>query len=223
MADAVKANQGAVSSLADTDLVMCVASGGSYRPVSYADLAKAIRASISIGGRNLLTGTAEGLALDGNGPVIKKYPFAESMDFGEWAGRSITISYDYAYENVSTGSIFSQSRFVISMTFELPSGKTYKEATVNLPFNSSGLSGRGHKTHTFVVPEGASNTEVQQSCSIQLPSGKARMWNIKIEEGNMPTAWTPAPEDIASGVWGGVIGLLPITYKIGKKRAAHEG
>ncbi|MDE6278303.1 MAG: hypothetical protein K2M06_09400 [Muribaculaceae bacterium] len=203
MADTVQANKGAVSSLADTDLVMCVASGGSYRPVSYADLAKAIRASIHIGGRNLLKGTAEGLALDGNGPVNKKYPFAESMDFGKWAGRSITVSYDYAYENASTGSIYSQSRFVISTAFDLASGKTYKEAVVNLPFNSSGISGGGHKTHTFVVPEGASNTEVQQSCSIQLASGKARMWNIKIEEGNMPTAWTPAPEDLASGACGG--------------------
>ena len=54
MSNAKKLNEGTVTSLADTDLIVAADNGGSLRPISVTNLMQLIRDNIKIGGRNLL-------------------------------------------------------------------------------------------------------------------------------------------------------------------------
>ena len=174
MADkTVKANQGAVSSLADTDLVMCVASGGSYRPVSFAALAKMIRGSIQIGGRNLL--------LNSHTPKTKSqsYAYAVKPEIGK----------TYAITGcITAGQGVTQA--VLSMNGD----NLYQTARLYNPTP-------GEKTIMTAVQT------VTKDCPnffIHSVGGDVTCHWAVLVEGNIPvTGWTPAPEDIASGAWGG--------------------
>ena len=222
MSDVRKVTEGAVTSIADADLVMC-SIGGTYHPISFANLMAAVRGGIQIGGRNLLKGTYSAAVLNGQGTASKYYPYAQVISWPEWVGKYMTISFDYDCENVATGASAMSSRIVLSVSIEVSSKTLYYEAVVGIPLSSTNYSASGRKVFTFKVPEGASGTKTTQALNIQVLSGNVRVWNVKIEEGNMATAWTPAPEDIASGAWGGVIGLHTINYAINKKGGLRDG
>ena len=57
MSKAKNLNEGIVTSLADTDLVVAADNGGSLKPISMTNLMQLIRDNIKIGGRNLLKNT----------------------------------------------------------------------------------------------------------------------------------------------------------------------
>lgn len=221
MSDIKNIQSGAVTSIGDTDLVMC-SIGGTYHPISFANLMAAVRGGIQIGGRNLLKGTYSAAVLNGQGTASKYYPYAQVISWPEWVGKYMTISFDYDCENVATGASAMSSRIVLSVSIEVSSKTLYYEAVVGIPLSSTNYSASGRKVFTFKVPEGATGTKTTQALNIQVLSGNVRVWNVKIEEGNMATAWTPAPEDIASGAWGGVIGLYTINYNSNRKGGAHE-
>ncbi len=199
MSNPTYANQGAVSTIADDALVMAVGSDGRDKPVSFANLMSAVKRGIQIGGGNLVKGTEEPATLNGSGTIIKTYTLAETLKWSELVGKSFTVAFDYEYSNVTTGSAFNQCRFVISIGLETAEKTVYKEAQLILKTSASGLSGKGRKWYSFEVPAGVTNTTSKINASIQVLSGNVTMSNIKIEEGNIATAWSPAYEDLRGG------------------------
>lgn len=182
MADTVKANQGAVSSLADTDLVMCVASGGYYRPVSFADLAKLVRGSIHIGGRNLIKNSDVPIS----GPYgVGTYQLSEPMESGK---RYVMTLYGVTIGNGKQDAVQVWNQGGLAQLFicRKVSEGIYRGEFTPLPAHDPARLG---VLNIHVMP-----STVSTISTITL---------AKLEEGNIATAWSPAPEDIASGLWGG--------------------
>ena len=182
MADTVQANKGAVSSLADTDLVMCVASGGSYRPVSFADLARLVRGSIQIGGRNLIKGSH----------VVKQgtaYPIA---------------TYWFGQERPTEGDVYTVT---VWGNFEDAGNKisAWNSGGNVKVFDLIKISDGIYRGSGKWVVKSAANTSllIFQGNNAAGDKGNVTINKIKLERGNIATDWTPAPEDIASGAWGG--------------------
>lgn len=180
MIETKNAHEGVVTSIADTDLVMVVGPNGGLHPISFENLMKAVRGEIQIGGRNLLKNTAD----------FKCQTSATSWMTGmlsipkeKLVGRVLTFSCKYRKTgspsgNASIGTIVSDS--------------WWDMATINT--ESAPAAGTLVKTFYSVTERFAPHASSQQGFEL---------YDFKLEEGNMATAWTPAPEDIASGSWGG--------------------
>lgn len=129
-------------------------------------------------------------------------------------GEQVTWSYDIMYTawNFPTGT--ARNEFWIGQRYSnIPSGQTgtgaWRAVTMhNLPavgVNGCELNKWYHVEVTMTIPEQASSN-VGTASSIQFynsnadveASFTARFKNVKLERGNIPTDWTPAPEDIAS-------------------------
>lgn len=157
-----------------------------------ADEANSRLDNLQVGGRNLVKKSDEPITFDGSKYATKYYylPFA----WNELSGKTITVSFDYEYNNVSTvaeGSI--QGR---RLGFEKPLNGSYYSVWIYLPYESTGLSGKGRKTGTITLPEITDDTTTSVPFYIQLKGGEASITNIKLEVGNVATAWSPAPEDM---------------------------
>ncbi len=215
MADVTKANEGMVSSIGDNDLVMCVASNGGYHPVSFANLAKLVRGSLHIGGRNLLSiptnsnatvSVANGVVTFlGNRDTYFNINYANPSLMV--VGETYTLSFDC--EGVIDGNAWYLSGVANANIFSilLKNGRCSATFVLNNTQFSAGSTAFGFDDTVRNLPNGFS---------------PVRLSNFKLERGNVATDWTPAPEDIASGLWGGVIGYLPITYDI-DSQASQEG
>lgn len=197
--ETVQANQGAKTSLADQDLVMCVGTNGTYGPITVANLAKIIRESMQIGGRNLLTGSRSGAG---------------------WNPTPV----DGVYERSTSGS--AEVTIMGPAIPELETGKTYTvsfyaKATSNMKDMDvwlSAIEGGVSKTNLKVTTEWK-RYELTYTIAVGKKLGArfridnngssdgktATLWvkDIKVEEGNVSSAWSPAIDDIASGNWGG--------------------
>lgn len=112
------------------------------------------------------------------------------------AGKKITVSFDYEYSGVTTGSTGFTRRFGMEDHLESVTGDAiYFGTWIYLPENSSGLSGKGRHSETLVIPENLSesslNTEVF-NFYIQIAGGQCTISNFKVEEGdNHAPVWTP--------------------------------
>ena len=148
---------------------------------------------MSIGGRNYVLQSA--------GPFTASTSTVRfSVPLSDFKGKKIIVSFDYEYENVTTGSTVRQCRFGVEPTVKNTSGSTVYYTTVySLPANSSGLSGKGRYSHEWTVTDSAQDgSGTNMSVFMQIVSGTVKISNIKIEEGNKSTGWTPAPEDITT-------------------------
>ncbi|MDE6553127.1 MAG: hypothetical protein K2K98_09255, partial [Muribaculaceae bacterium] len=215
MSETKKVKDGAVSTLAEADVVMC-AVNGVYHPISFANLMAAIKGNIQIGGRNLLLSDLSGA---GGGASVVNGKIVLSNDRDSYfyvklsptanlkVGETYTVSFDC--EGMKDGNawymegVANASVFVIKMK----NGRNKASFVMNERQLSS-------KAGYFMFDDG----------SRSFPNGfsAVTLSNFKLERGNMATDYTPAPEDIASGLWGGVIGLLPITYNLTEEGGAHE-
>lgn len=212
MSDTKPANQGAVTSIGDTDLVMCHV-GGAYHPISFANLMKAVCSGIQIGGRNLLKNTSEALLNVMLGPY-------------SWVSLETSVS----HLNLKDGEQFVFSAYVentstcyISLGFELRTNDsnriTYASKTLN-----PGESGRLIVTGTMLTKYKFYRYRINNRSD---RSGEyVKIGACKLERGTISTDWTPAPEDIASGAWGGVNQRITISYNLDaldtRKGGAHE-
>ena len=148
---------------------------------------------MSIGGRNYVLQSA--------GPFTASTSTVRfSVPLSDFKGKKIIVSFDYEYENVTTGSTVRQCRFGVEPTVKNTSGSTVYYTTVySLPANSSGLSGKGRYSHEWTVTDSAQDgSGTNMFVFTQIVSGTVKISNIKIEEGNKSTGWTPAPEDITT-------------------------
>lgn len=147
---------------------------------------------------NLLLGTIDAEIKFTGSNVSQRFKFETPLTQATGAGKVFTASFDYEYENVSTGSTYSEYRLGAETNGPMTSGATgYWGAYLYLPANATGLSGRGRFQGRLKISDNA--TSIQDYCSffIQVKSGTARIWNVKLEEGeNSLTAWTPAASEM---------------------------
>lgn len=146
--------------------------------------------NIQIGGRNL--------ALNSVRIVTRSVTYPMSKSSFDLRGKTITISFEYEYTNVSTGTIAQQRRFGFEWGVSVPSGALYYGCWVQLPASSIGLSGNGKKITTHILASDITSNLTTAPVHIQVLGGIVKIWNFKLEEGNKPTDWSPAPEDQAS-------------------------
>lgn len=201
MSEGKATNSGVVTSIADTDLVMVVGSQGGYHPISFANLMKAVKGGIQIGGRNLLrnTGTwGSGWDNQSGTHVIgpDKYQGLTVLHFDDakpWNGMNQAV-------NIKPGEIFALSFFCKAGTagtigIRIMSGTVDNPFIFNVPTDE-------WKRCTLVT----SLSQTASQLRMEIGTGSAKgvcFCGVKLERGNMATDWTPAPEDIASGTWGG--------------------
>ena len=155
--------------------------------------------NIQVGGRNLLLNSKTSFSAIGGSKNLNL-----SITWYSLRWKQVTISFDYEYINVSTGSNFNQCRIGAEKGLLLDDGTTdYRSASawLNLPSSSTGLNGKGRFSKTFKIKENiAENQSNILSFYIQVLSGTVTISNFKMELGNKATDWTPAPEDIKSSI-----------------------
>ena len=178
MSDIKNIKDGAVTSIGDTDLVMCSV-GGTYHPISFANLMAAVRGEIQIGGRNLLLGSGKSWS-----DVYKCLSYSENLILGEQYSFSVCIDSSIPLTSVVISLNGGNFNGGIITFRNLEAGKTVLKGTL--------VAGRNALLGFGVYCYDGSNL---------MPAVKS---NAILVKGNMPPSdWTPAPEDIASGAWGG--------------------
>lgn len=149
--------------------------------------------NIKIGGRNLALDSTKVIT---NTSSYTKYILAVKVN--ELKNNPVYVSYDYEYSDVSTGEEWTKCRFGFETALLLTDG-SYSYSFGNsfvLDKNATGLSGSGrHLAGPLMIPSNAVGDEQHISFFFQIKSGNVRIYNVKLEQGNIPTAWTPTPED----------------------------
>lgn len=192
-------NQGAVTSIADTDLVMVTGAGGGYHPISFANLLAAVKGMIHIGGRNLVKNS--GTPISSNSGNIANYYYSDVPNVGD--------------------------ELIVTIWGQLGNGKTSFDAFngagdgtfgfTNLIKVSEGVYQGKFKVLKKVVNPGDQRISVYTAPS-STTNAVSTINRIKVERGNIGTDWTPAPEDIASGLWGGGNWLFTNYLQFGRER-----
>lgn len=200
MSDTIQANQGTVTSIGDTDLVMCVVNG-SYHPISFNNLLAAIKRSIQIGGKNLVRNSG-----------ISKTNSAYQISTYSWGNDRPKVG----------------EKLLVTIRGQLGTGKTHF-VVYNSPVGDGGFGAIWLSKESDGAYRGYLNIN-KDSASIgvyvapDVAGIQSTISSIKIERGNMATDWTPAPEDIASGTWGGgnckIYNYLQFRLKRGSERRA---
>lgn len=194
MFETKKANEDVVTSIKGNDLVMiCV--NGKYHPISFDDLMSAVKGGIQIGGRNLLkcsfsqrsansSISGGAVTFNSNADSYTQIPYADPSQI--IPGEEYTVSFDVS--GIKDGNSWGVYL----------NGSTSKSPMIQMK------NGRNHAT--FIFEESSSRDFFMLDDSTRsFPNGftPITISNIKLERGNIATDYTPAPEDIASGLWGG--------------------
>lgn len=148
-------------------------------------------------GDNLLDGTA--VPLEYNGSNVTKVYNLNTDITGLWS-RQLILSFDYEYENVSTGNTIQTQRMGMEMPLYDSAGSlvSYFAAWFRLGANKSGLNGSGRFVGYTTAISNPDIVTVLEAVRIyiQLSSGTAKIWNIKLENSPYPTRWTPSANDV---------------------------
>ena len=157
-----------------------------------ADLANDKIDNLEIGGRNLLLKTSEERVIVGTG---KSSETSNEYLYSEYGSKSLhggkysvaAISYDYVIDDATSGTIIVQS---------------YNDVSTNLSsINLSETIKSGHVKEVFKIPDTWSNsTNAGVKFLLNNVAGTVRFSNLKLELGNKPTDWSPAPEDVQSSL-----------------------
>lgn len=145
---------------------------------------------LNIGGENLMLQSQQ--ALDGSGA---QYAFQLSKAWTDLKGKTLTISFDYAYSNLKMGS--SQRFGLEKAIYKSGTSQYYYIGAFKYVDSTSPTADKGRYVHTIKVPE-----EIEDSLDtdiiayIQLGAGSVcRINNFQIEIGDTATGWKPAPKD----------------------------
>ena len=171
--------QTAVSSIGSTDRLY-VESGGRLRPVTLDTLAKAVRETVKVGGRNLLLNSSQDVA------------------------NSIynTASY-YLTDSMKNGD-----ECVLTLWGELGEGRSMfkiHNSGDDCRLCDMAKISEGVYRGTFNWQENRANNFIKVFAYPGNLQSVSRITRIKLERGNIATDWTPAPEDLESAKSGGVI------------------
>ena len=171
-------------------IVSTVTSSTSYKTLSStAEAAKKSIDGLNIGGRNYIVKSEGPLSVtnDGSGKVVSKLLNAASKEKAvSLFGQTVTVSFDWSH-TVTEGTATLKFNYKYNVVFD---------------FNSSEPS-KGHYENTFVlaalnpIPTWADENVIYLQGVF---AGAVTLTNVKVEVGNKPTDWSPAPEDIEARV-----------------------
>ena len=145
---------------------------------------------LNIGGENLMLQSQQ--ALDGSGA---QYAFQLSKAWTDLKGKTLTISFDYAYSNLKMGS--SQRFGLEKAIYKSGTSQYYYIGAFKHVDSTSPTADKGRYVHTIKVPEDIEDSlDTDIIAYIQLGAGSVcRINNFQIEIGDTATGWKPAPDD----------------------------
>lgn len=145
---------------------------------------------LNIGGENLMLQSQQ--ALDGSGA---QYAFQLSKAWTDLKGKTLTISFDYAYSNLKMGS--SQRFGLEKAIYKSGTSQYYYIGAFKYVDPTSPTADKGRYVHTIKVPEDIEDSlDTDIIAYIQLGAGSVcRINNFQIEIGDTATGWKPAPDD----------------------------
>jgi len=137
---------------------------------------------VQVGGRNYALGTADTTPVTGNNTTNQTtLLYNLSSDISALNGNMYTTSFTYKVTNYVGGNFFLQAR-----------------ATPYCRYSGTITpTGNGTFTHTYTI-KGLDNLSKALTMGIRMDNfqGTVEVSNLKIELGNKPSSWTPAPEDV---------------------------
>lgn len=195
MSDTKKLNEGIVDALADTDLVLAADASGKLRPVTLDNLLAAVRGSIKVGGRNLLQGTSE---TPYSYTGTKYYTLSSPLTLGE----TVLVSFDIDWEG-------SKPYMEIYTADKI--GQSISER--NLIDSKTVVKGHNDILLPTVKP-------ADKFCIFTNSATPITVSRVKIERGNIPTDWSPAPEDVLAKSGGGKTRTISCLHDCSERRCA---
>ena len=148
--------------------------------------------AIQIGGRNLIKNSNKRL----NGKTPTNIQLGGVVDYQKLKGKTVTLSMDINVSGMT--NVSGQSNRV---GFELSMTHTDDTTTyIGIWHYVSDGNYNGRKTKTFTVPNKDIKSFGYSGLYIQCNAASCDMGNVKLEEGNKATSWTPAPEDMETTV-----------------------
>lgn len=207
MSKAKKLNEGIVTSLADTDLLVAADNGGSLRPISVTNLMQLIRDNIKVGGRNyvaLSKSTLVNASRDGY-TIMQGVGDTRSLMFQIQLinGNSLVR---VAYEKFITQAGKKTIKFSVSdaenvnIIFIKHQGQSH-DFGIRIPFTEKG---------DFILTLNIGS----------VTQGEISFSNLMLERGNIPTDWSPAPEDLSGGGNAQIFNQLQFAIHKAERRAA---
>lgn len=184
LSDILKAST-EVTSLASTDRVVGCDSTGALRSISMADLLKQIRSSIHIGGRNLLRNTSN-FKINTSGMWWLSERLAVSRN--SLLSNEDVVVFSAKYKKITSGSASGSFQLGAIVT-----SNWYEQAT----FKSSDLADEGVVSKSFEISRFKGDWE-EFSLFVN-GNSDYEIYDLKLERGNIPTDWSPAPEDLSGG------------------------
>lgn len=145
---------------------------------------------LNIGGENLMLQSQQ--ALDGSSA---QYTFQLSKAWTDLKGKTLTISFDYAYSNLKMGS--SQRFGLEKAIYKSGTSQYYYIGAFKYVDSTSPTTDKGRYVHTIKVPDDIEDSlDTDITAYIQLGgSTVCRINNFQIEIGDTATGWKPAPKD----------------------------
>ncbi|WP_300933821.1 hypothetical protein [uncultured Duncaniella sp.] len=182
MSKAKNLNEGIVTSLADTDLIVAADNAGSLKPISMTNLMQLIRDNIKVGGRNLLKGANKDITTN-NQIFIGKYEFGNTLPV---KGETYTLSFCYSLNGTSIRASLFGGSIYDPFKVETNGDRIVSQKTV------------------FVRPEIPLN--IIKETGIQFYRANTNdtypaviHWAV-LTKGNLGVVdWSPAPEDLLGG------------------------
>lgn len=145
------------------------------------------KSEILTGGRNLVLNS---------GVCVSQYSlFGLSQTYYELRGQKVVISFDYEYSNLVLGG---NNRFGVETEIPLSGGGVqYFGAFVYLDSRSL-TNGKGRFYYATKVSDNVVDNGLKHiQAHVQVGTGTVvKMCNFQIEKGDVPSNWSPAPEDI---------------------------
>lgn len=145
------------------------------------------KSEILTGGRNLVLNS---------GVCVSQYSlFGLSQTYYELRGQKVVISFDYEYSNLVLGG---DNRFGVETEIPLSGGGVqYFGAFVYLDSRSL-TNGKGRFYYATKVSDNVVDNGLKHiQAHVQVGTGTVvKMCNFQIEKGDVPSDWSPAPEDI---------------------------
>ena len=214
MSEPIKLNSGAVTTLADTDRVVGCDSTGALRSISLADLLRQIRDNIKVGGRNLIPNSNFEKGIGGISVMRGSASLMASTHEGNpirIGGKALYMSSNNAdtyFNPISLGKL-EPGTYTLTIwgrnagSISHHSSYVYVDGAAIIPIDTvfSTHNSPQKKSITFEIPgSSASWPEIALRIGIAT-TGLAWLLieAMKLERGNIPTDWTPAPEDLSGG------------------------
>ena len=201
-----------VTAPAEGAKVMLLSPSGALTLVTMERLAELVRGTLQVGGRNLLLGTTgPKVFAPGNNTQF----YSKTFNTLDHIGEEFVLSCDYEIENVTRGN---QNGFIgLQWPVEQRSNwRVYLNCNLYAP-ESGTLTQKGHLTAKMAIPTAGEIINERVTVAANIASGTVRIFNAKLERGNVETGYSIAPEDIADLLTenrGGVKSTFPTHYAL---------